>query len=133
MEDAIGARQKQYQDSFAESVEALQNTAEIGADIGRLAVLESRLAINSLGRIIVLALLSLPLLLLAWLAVTLLPAVVLYAYVPSLPLGVAVFLSLQLLALCAIVRAMQVYARSLRFPLTSRQVREFLGRGADEA
>lgn len=109
----------------------LQLTTDVGEDLGQLLLLEVRLALNSLGRMVFLALAALPLVLLAWLALSLLPAVVVYDHTGSAALGVALFLLIQLLSLGALCIAWVCYRRTLSLPHTRRQVRAFTGGGRD--
>lgn len=104
-----------------------QLTTDVGADLGHLLLLEVRLALNSLSRMVFLALVALPLALLVWLALSLLPAVVLYDHTGSATFGVALFLLIQVVALGAVCLALVRYRRTLSLPHTRRQVRAFTG------
>ncbi|MBN7796537.1 hypothetical protein [Parahaliea mediterranea] len=116
----------------AEWLQLLQLTADTGSDLGQLLVLELRLALASLGRMLLLALAFLPLLLLAWLGLTLLPAVLLYQHSGSPALGVLLFLAIQLMALGGIAMAWLRYRKGLGLPRTRRQWRAFTGEGTGE-
>lgn len=111
----------------AEWLQLLQLTADTGSDLGHLLVLELRLALASLGRMLLLALAFLPLLLLAWLGLTLLPAVLVYQHSGSPALGVLLFLAIQLLAMGGVVAAWLRYRKSLALPNTRRQWRALAG------
>lgn len=113
-------------------VELLQLSADAGSDIARLVVLELRLAVASLSRMLVLALACLPLLLLLWLGLSLLPAAALYQHTGSISLAVGLFTLIQLLALVAVGVAWVRYRRTLGLPRTRRQLRRFSGEFAGQ-
>lgn len=116
----------------AEWLQLLQLTADTGSDLGHLLELELRLALANLGRMLMLALAFLPLLLFAWLGLTLLPAVLLYQYSGLPALGVLLFLAIQLLALGGVCAAWLRYRKALGLPRTRRQWRAFVGEGGGE-
>ncbi|GAB3291228.1 hypothetical protein GCM10027297_37010 [Parahaliea aestuarii] len=101
----------------------MQLLVDTGADLGQLTLLELRLAIKNLGRMVVLALLFLPLVLLIWLGLSLLPALALYQATASLVQAAAMFLLIQVLALAALCMLWLRYRRSLSLPRTREQVR----------
>jgi hypothetical protein len=105
----------------------LQLSADVGADLGQLALLEVRLALTSLSRMLLLAIAFLPLALLAWLGLSGLPAVLCYEYSGSVTLGLLVFLALQLLALWALCASWMRYRRTLGLPRTRRQLQSVSG------
>ncbi|MFV0276328.1 MAG: hypothetical protein ACK5HY_03975 [Parahaliea sp.] len=111
-------------------LELFQLLADTGADLGQLTLLELRLAAQNLGRMVVLALLFLPLALLIWLGFSLLPALALYQASGSLVQAAAVFLFIQLAALGLLCLLWLRYRRSLRLPRTREQVKA-LGAGLD--
>ncbi len=97
-------------------------TSEVGSDFSKLLLLELKLAASSLGRIIVLALLCLPLLVLAWIALAAFPAALIAQWSGQVSLGVLTFLCIQLAALGLIVMAAKRYRRNLSLPNSRRQL-----------
>jgi hypothetical protein len=126
-EDMVPGAAQQPPRGEPEWLRLLQLSADVGADLGQLAVLELRLALASLGRMLLLAIAFLPLALLAWLGMSGLPAVLCYEFSGSLALGLLVFLALQLLALWALVTAWARYRKTLALPRTRRQLQSFSG------
>ncbi len=106
--------------------ELLNLTADMGTDLGHLLLLELRLALSSAGRIVILALVCLPLLFLAWLGLSTLPAVLLYQWSGSAALAVFLFLMIQVLALGLAGAALARYSRALSLPNTRRQLRNLV-------
>lgn len=114
-------------------VELLQLTAGTGSDIARLMVLELRLAVTSLNRMLFLALAFLPLALLLWLGLSLMPAALVYQDTGSIALALGLFVLIQLLALAGLCLAWLRYRRALGLPRTRRQLRQFTGEERGES
>ncbi|WP_339671164.1 hypothetical protein [Dasania marina] len=105
----------------------LQQSAAMGSELLQLLQLELRLAIKDSKRLFVLALLFVPLLILAWLGFTVLLAWLVYLVNASMTQGLLTFLALQIAGLGIIAMAWQHYKKSLRLPLTTQQLRDFVG------
>jgi len=105
----------------------LQQIAASGGDIARLLVLELRLAVGDSGRLLLLAVLSLPLLLLAWTGFAVLVSWLVYQYDASVTMALLAFLLLQLSALAVIHVLIRQYRKSLSLPLTRHHIQSFLG------
>ncbi|WP_019528685.1 hypothetical protein [Dasania marina] len=105
----------------------LQQSAAMGSELLQLLQLELRLAIKDGKRLFVLALLFVPLLILAWLGITVLLAWLVYLVNVSVTQGLLAFLALQIAGLWIITLAWKHYKKSLRLPLTTQQLRDFFG------
>lgn len=119
-------------DGGQEWLQLAQLSADMGGDLARLMLLELRLALTSLNRMLLLALAFLPLILLVWLGLSLLPAVLVYQHSGSAAFGVLAFLGVQMLALGAVSVAWMRYRKALSLPNTRRQFRGFTGRTQGE-
>ncbi|MBM69107.1 MAG: hypothetical protein CME43_06475 [Haliea sp.] len=105
----------------------LEQAVEAGNQFSRLVALELKLAAGDAGRLILVVLAIVPLVILAWLGLTLLLAWQAYASTQSVALGLAVFTLLQLLTLGWLWTAARRYARTLALPVTRRQLRTMMG------
>lgn len=105
----------------------LQQTAEMGGDVARLLLLELQLSLSSLKRMLVLSVAMLPVLLLAWVSLSAVPAVLVYEYMGSPTLAVGCFVLIQVLTLFLLRMAVTRYSRTLGLPLTRKQLRQFRG------
>lgn len=100
----------------------LQQAATISTDIFQLVQLELRLAISDSGRLLVLALLFVPILILAWLGFTVLLAWLVYLVNTSATQGLLAFFISQILALLGICLGWSHYKKSLSLPLTREHI-----------
>ena len=133
-EAATSDSQRPPPDQNKSPLELFQILADTSADLGLLALLEFRLALQNLQRMVILALLFLPLLLLVWLALSLLPALVLYQVTASLVLSALLFLVLQVTALGYLRFLMLRYSRKFKLPRTRAQIEALmLSDAVDEA
>lgn len=105
------------------SLEWFQHAALAGGDLLRLAGLELRLAAGDSGRLLVLGLAMVPLALLAWIGLSILLAWLVYAWLTSTALAIATFILVQLVAMGVMAAYCRKFAKSLKFPATSRQLR----------
>ena len=105
----------------------LQQAAVIGADIVQLLQLELRLAISDSRRLLILALLFVPLLMLAWISFCGLLAWLVFQLNASVTQGLLAFLVIQLAGLACICSAWKHYRKSLSLPLTRQQLQAFVG------
>lgn len=99
---------------------------ETGNQFSRLALLELKLAAGDSARLLILALAAVPLVILAWLGLSVLLAWLAYSTLGSIPLGLACFTLIQVLALLVMGLAAKRYARSLALPATRRQWRAMM-------
>jgi len=96
----------------------LQQATTISTDIIQLVQLELRLAISDSRRLLVLALLFVPILILAWISFTVLLAWLVYLLNTSATQGLFAFFISQALALLGICLGWGHYKKSLSLPLT---------------
>jgi len=114
----------------------LQQAAEAGGTLSKLALLELRKAVADGRRLIVVALFMLPVLFLAWLGFSVLLGWVAYHYSLSIGYGVATFLAVQLATLWLMWFACKQYRKSFSLPTTRRHLQAFMEEarnGADAA
>ena len=123
--DAGGQEQvrQPLKDELKSSLAWLEHAALAGGDLVRLAALELRLAAADSGKLAVLGLAMVPLLLLAWKGLSVLLAWGVYAWLGSVALGIAAFILLQVVALGILAAKCKEYAKSLKCPATSRQLK----------
>lgn len=104
----------------------LRQAKAISSDILELLLLEVQLAISDSKRLVVLALLFVPLLMLTWLGFSVLLAWLVYLLNTSVTQGLLAFLIIQVLSLGAIVMGWNHYKRSLTLPLTRQHIRRIV-------
>ena len=105
----------------------LQQAAANGTDIFQLVQLELRLAISDSPRLLILALLFIPLLMLTWVSFSALLAWLVYLLNTSVTQGLLAFFIIQLLGLVAISMGCKHYKKSLTLPLTRQHIRRLVG------
>lgn len=105
----------------------LTQAAAAGADFAELFALEVRLAVGDARRLLMLAMIAIPLLLFAWLGFSVLIAWLVGEYLTSVIWGLAAFLGIQLIVLGSLVCLWQRYKRSLKLPLTRQYLHAFMG------
>lgn len=113
--------------------EAFVQLAAVSSDIGQLVLLELRLTLATLRRMLLLAVLCLPLLLLIWLTLSALPALGLYQASGSLVLAALLFLAVQVLAFVLLWLTWQRYRRTLGLPRTRHQLDQLLSETGSES
>lgn len=121
----VGGQPQTQQNLLGElksSLEWFQHAALAGGDLLRLAGLELRLAAGDSGRLLVLGLAMVPLALLAWIGLSVLLAWLIYAWLTSTALAIATFILVQLVAMGVMAAYCRKFAKSLKFPATSRQL-----------
>lgn len=101
----------------------LRDVSELGAILSRLAIAELRLAVGDMGRCLVLALLALPLLLLAWIGLCVLVSWFAYSLSGYPGAGFAAFFLLQVVPLLVIKWLLSKYSRSFGLPETRYQLK----------
>lgn len=105
----------------------LQQSATVGADIFHLLQLELQLAIKDSKRLLLLALIFIPVLILTWIGFTLLLAWLVYLLDTSVTQGLLAFFIVQLGALSIILMSWKHYKKSLSLPLTTAQISKLVG------
>lgn len=105
----------------------LQQSATVGADIVHLLQLELQLAIKDSKRLLLLALIFIPVLILTWIGFTLLLAWLVYLLDTSVTQGLLAFFIVQLGALSIILMSWKHYKKSLSLPLTTAQISKLVG------
>lgn len=88
----------------------------------RLAMAELSLAREDLGRMIMGALLFIPLLLMTWVALTALAAWIIYVQTASATLGFTAFAAIHVVAVVVLYKRLNNYKRSLSLPVTRAQL-----------
>lgn len=110
----------------------LQQSAVIGANIFQLLLLELRLAIADSKRLLVLALLFIPMLILTWIGFTALLAWLVYLLNTSITQSLLAFFISQMLGLLGIYMSWTYYKKSLSLPLTRQHIQNIVGgQGSD--
>jgi len=100
----------------------LQQAGTISTDIFQLVQLELRLAISDSKRLLVLALLFVPILILSWISFTVLLAWLVYQVNSSATYGFLTFFICQISALIGIFWGWSHYKKSLSLPLTRKHL-----------
>lgn len=101
----------------------LRDISELGAILSRLAIAEIGLAAGDMGRCVVLALLALPIMLLAWIGFCVLVSWYAYSLSGYPGAGFAAFFLLQVATLLMIKWLLSKYRRSFGLPETRKQLR----------
>tara|TARA_R110001583_G_scaffold16561_9_gene67810 strand:- start:367 stop:789 length:423 start_codon:yes stop_codon:yes gene_type:complete len=102
----------------------LQQAATIGTDIFQLVQLELRLAISDSKRLLVLAMLFVPILILVWISFTVLLAWLVYLVNNSITQGLLALFISQALVLLGICLGWRHYKKSLSLPLTREHIQQ---------
>lgn len=105
----------------------LTQAGTISADIFQLLQLELRLAFSDSKRLLILAVLFLPMLILTWIGLSGLLAWSVYLLTTSVTQGLIAFFVIQLLGLAGIVIGLNHYKKSLTLPLTRQHIRHIVG------
>ncbi|MDP2285227.1 MAG: hypothetical protein Q8L06_13890 [Pseudohongiella sp.] len=116
------------------SIEWFRSLVVMTSALFRLAFAELSLAREDLGRLILSTLLFLPLLLMTWVAISLLAAWIVYEQSESATLGFSAFAAIHVLASVVLLKRISTYRRSLSLPVTRTQLRAIIGeirRGQD--
>ena len=105
----------------------LEQAGTVSSDIFQLLQLELRLAVSDSKRLLLLALLFVPMLVLTWLGFSILLAWQVYLLNMSVTQGLLVFCVIQFLGLVGIAMAWNYYKKSLSLPLTRQNIRRITG------
>ena len=100
------------------SIEWLRSLGVMAAALIRLAIAEITLAKEDAGRLIVSSLLIIPMLVLTWVALSVLAAWIVFTQTSSVSLALAAFAAIQLLAVVILLNRIKTYRRSLTLPAT---------------
>lgn len=101
----------------------LRDISELGAILSRLAIAEIRLAASDMRRCLVLALLALPLMLLAWIGLCVLISWFAYSLSGYPSAGFVTFFLLQVATLLVIKGLLSKYRKSFGLPETRNQLK----------
>jgi len=104
------------------SIEWLQSLGVMAVALIRLAIAEISLAKEDAGRLLISSLLMIPLLVLLWIALTIMAGWIVFVQTASVSLALAVFAVIQLLALVFLLNRIKTYRRSLTLPATREQM-----------
>lgn len=121
----VGGQPQQPQPLMGElksTLEWLEHAALAGGDLVRLAGLELRLAAGDSGRLLALGLAMVPIAVLAWIGISILLAWLVFAWLASTALAIVTFILVQVVAMGVIAGYCKKFAKSLKFPATSRQL-----------
>ena len=120
------------QDEIQAWAEWLKHAASAGSDLAKLAAMELRLALGDTKRIILLALVAVPLLLLTWIGFSVMVAWLVYLPTQLVVAAIAAFLVVQLIPLALIWWSIKRYGKSWSFTATREHVKAFK-EGAESA
>ncbi len=104
------------------SIEWLQSLGVMAAALIRLAIAEISLAKEDAGRLLISSLLMIPLLVLLWIALTIMAGWIVFVQTASVSLALAVFAVIQLLAMVFLLNRIKTYRCSLTLPATREQM-----------
>lgn len=105
----------------------LEQASANGSDIFKLLQLELRLALSDSPRLLVLALLFIPILMLTWISFSALLAWLIYLLNTSVTQGLLTFFIIQFLGLVGISIGWKHYKKSLTLPLTRQHISRLVG------
>lgn len=111
----------------------VQQVMATGSRFRTVLGLELKLALGDSRRLILVSLAMIPLLLLAWLGLSVLAGWLVYLVSHSVALGLVGFVVVQLVALLWLRRAAKVYGRSLGLPASRRQLQAIMETGKEHA
>lgn len=104
----------------------LQQSAAIGTGILHLLQLELRLAIADSKRLVIVALLFIPMLIMTWISFTVLLSWLVYQLNSSITQGLCAFFISQTLALIALCLGWHCYKKSLSLPLSREHIKQLV-------
>ncbi|MGR6874332.1 hypothetical protein ACU6U9_18980 [Pseudomonas sp. HK3] len=104
----------------------LQQAVSTGSDILELFQLEMKLAITDAKRLMVLARLFVPILMLTWVSFSAALSWHIYLLDESVSQGLISFCAFQMLGLFGIAVGWKHYSKSLKLPLTRQHIRQFI-------
>jgi|GEM_PF-6420518 len=104
------------------SIEWLRSLGVMTAALIRLSIAEISLAKEDAGRLVVSGLLIIPLLVLTWIALTVLAGWIVFEQTASVSVALAAFAAIQLLAVIILLNRIKTYRRSLTLPATREQI-----------
>ena len=98
------------------SIQWFRSLGVMAAALIRLAIAEISLAKEDAGRLLISSLLMIPLLVLLWIALTIMAGWIVFVQTASVSLALAVFAVIQLLAVVFLLNRIKTYRRSLTLP-----------------
>jgi hypothetical protein len=105
----------------------LEQAGTLSSDVFQLLKLELRLAFSDSKRLLVIALLFVPMLMLTWISFSVLLAWQVYLLNMSVTQGLLACCLIQFLGLVGIAMAWNYYKKSLSLPLTRQNIRRLIG------
>lgn len=110
----------------------LEQAGTLSSDVFQLLQLELRLAVSDSKRLLILALLFVPMLMLTWISFSVLLAWQVYLLNMSVTQGLLACCMIQVLGLLGIAMGWNYYKKSLSLPLTRQNIRQLTGgQGSD--
>jgi hypothetical protein len=110
----------------------LEQAGTLSSEIFQLLQLELRLAVSDSKRLLILALLFVPMLMLTWISFSVLLAWQIYLLNLSVTQGLLACCMIQILGLAGIAMGWNYYKKSLSLPLTRQNIRQLTGgQGSD--
>jgi len=119
--------QSEQPDELQMWVSWLQQSTAIGTDILQLLLLELRLALADSRRLLIVALLFIPMLMLTWISFTLFLAWLVYLLNASITQSLFAFFISQALGLIGIALSWKYYKKSFSLPLTRQHIQKIMG------
>lgn len=120
------------QDELQAWLDWFKHAASAGGDLAQLAKLELSLALGDTKRIVLLALVAVPLVVLAWLGLSVLVAWLAFLPFQSVAAAIGVFIAVQIIPLAIIVLLIKRYSKSWAFAATREHLQAFK-EGAESA
>jgi hypothetical protein len=111
----------------------LKDATALSGDMLQLLLLEIRLALGNVRRLMLLLLLIWPVLIMAWAGFSVLLSWLAFDSTQSISLGLVVFILIQLVALVAMFQAYRVYRKSLFLPVTCKNIKALMDGRQSEA
>lgn len=110
----------------------LEQAGTLSSDVLQLLKLELRLAFSDSKRLLVIALLFVPMLILTWISFSILLAWQVYLINMSVTQGLIACCLIQLLGLVGVAIVWNYYKKSLSLPLTRRNISQLIGRQSSD-
>ncbi len=113
-------------------IDWFKHAASAGSDLAKLAKMELSLALGDTKRIVLLALVALPLVVLAWMGLSVMVAWSVYLPSQSVSGAIAAFIAVQVIPLLLIAQSIKRYRQSWSFAATREHLKAFK-EGAESA
>lgn len=113
------------QDEVQAWIAWFKHAASAGGDLAMLAKMELRLALGDTGRIVALALVAVPLVVLTWMGLSIMVAWWVFLPTQSVAAAIGAFIAVQVVSLALIVWSIKRYSRSWSFAATREHFKAF--------